>query len=88
MILEKLNDITQKKFLGKISVQKEDDIYTLRVYLHHAYTYQAPIVIIYQGDEESFLKYTEQELKDKKLQEVDYIKIIKINKQCMKDLMI
>ena len=66
-----INDVTEREYVSRLQVTKEDDIWTLYLYLNRELV---PLVMSIQGDEEKFKKFVAYEMKKRRLHEVKYWK--------------
>ena len=75
-VLDIIEEIYKKKFIGKLKVLKLKDVesYTLKLYVHQ----YDPIVISADcKDAEDFLNFVRQELKSRQLIKANYFNVIK-----------
>lgn len=73
-ILNIIQQIYNKKYIGKLDIQKLTNGYSLILYINKEYS---PLVISAELNAEDFLKYCKQELKTSKLNHVQYFTGIK-----------
>lgn len=56
-------------YIGKFDIENVGDKYTLKLYLNQP---DAPLYLNYWGNEDGFLKFIYNEIKNRRLQEVKY----------------
>jgi hypothetical protein len=66
-ILNIINEATDSKYIGKLKVIVDDNLYTLGLYLNLE---MHPMILSYEGTEEGFKKFIRDEMKTRKLQNV------------------
>ena len=66
-----IDETTDREYVSKLRVVKEDDTYILYLYLNRELV---PMTMGCQGDEETFKKFVRKEMKTRRLQEVRYWK--------------
>lgn len=71
-IYELINRVTNSVYTSTLDVRYEDGVYILRLDLNCKDA--APISLGYQGDEDGFLLYLENEFRKRKLQNTRYTK--------------
>lgn len=76
-IRELINKITNSIYTSSIKVIYDDGMYLLKLGLNCRDA--TPISLCYQGTEDEFLNFVENELKKRRLQEVEYTNGILIN---------
>ncbi len=74
-ILDIINCTINGQYVGKLKVTQEDGFYNLLLHLNQE---QAPIVMGYQGTEEQFKKFIQEEIRTRKMERVSYWKAIQI----------
>ena len=66
-------DIYHKKYIGKMDIQKLDPIgYSIKLGMDHEYQ---PVTIYAELEDDKFLKFIKQELKDRRFNLVNYGKL-------------
>lgn len=73
-----VDDVTGTKFVGRIEIHHEDDLYTLRMGMDYK---TVLIVLGFQGNEDGFLKYVEDEIRKRKPQMREHHKTILVDKK-------
>ena len=68
-ILNIINCTIKGKYIGKLRVVIEDDMYNLLLYLNQE---QAPLIIGYQGTEEKFKEFVQKEIQTRQMERVSY----------------
>lgn len=63
VILENIKDIYHKKYIGKISIQSFPKGYSIKLGMNND---SAPITIYAELEDEQFLKFLKQELRDRR----------------------
>lgn len=71
-----INKVIDGKYIGKLKVIQEDDVWTLLLYLDKE---QVPMVLLKQGTEEEFKNFIAQEMKERKLQITHFLKLVQIH---------
>lgn len=66
-----INEVTEREYIGKLSVRNEDDIWTLYLYLNRELV---PMVMSMQGTEDQFKRFVKREMKKRRLHEVKFWK--------------
>lgn len=70
-IREVINDVTGEKYITKLQVTKEGDIWTLYLYLNRELV---PMVMSIEGSFDLFKRFVAYEIKHRRLNEVKYWK--------------
>lgn len=70
-ILNIINETIEGKYIGKLSITKEDNIYCLALYLNHT-TAPALSLIKECKDENDFKEFVKKEIKTRKLEKTSY----------------
>lgn len=73
-ILDIINTTIDGKYIGKLRVCHEDNIWELRIYLDRWFT---PTVMACEGTYDEFKKFIQKEFKTRKMQKVQYYSITK-----------
>lgn len=68
-ILEIINQVIDGKYIGKLRVLHEDNIYELYIYFDRWYT---PTILAYEGTEDEFKKFVKKEFKKNQYQKVKF----------------
>ena len=66
-----IRETTGNEYISKLQVSHDDDIWTLYLFLNRELV---PLVMSIQGDEEHFKLFVRDELRKRRLQEVEYWK--------------
>lgn len=73
-ILEIINEVTERCYIGKLAVKEGDGEYTLCLGVN---TPNAPTIIYFQGSVEDFKQYIKEEIKRRRYPEIEYWNTLK-----------
>lgn len=73
-VLDIIEKVTCCKYIGHLKVIESEDDFTLNLYLNQE---MSPMVINYQGDKESFLKFIAKDLRKRQIERAHHFRAIK-----------